>query len=338
MSNRDWYFDNAKCVLILLVLLGHFLRPYIDKELVVHSLYVWIFFFHMPAFIFISGYFAKGFRRHGYFKKISKKLLLPYVVFQLLYSIYYTFLYDKSQWNIDIFTPQWSLWFLLSLFSWNVLLKIFVRIPKQLSLILALLLGVGAGMVEAEKWLSLSRTFTFFPFFLLGFYLKRRHIEILFSWPVRLFSLICLASMFILIYFYFPDLPQEWLYGSKSYTTLGVHEEIGAVGRLVIYGISTLMAFSFMALIPNRRLPISKFGTRTFYIYILHGFILKYLHSTSFPTFIMDTNGYPLLLFISLGVMLLLGSKPIIHVVRPLVEWRLPRQEQRSSSQQSSST
>ncbi|MGG3906453.1 acyltransferase family protein [Geobacillus stearothermophilus] len=73
MKERDYYFDNAKCALMLLVVFGHFLRPYIDGVLWVHSLYTWIFFFHMPAFIFISGYFAKKFYEHGYLQKNYEK-------------------------------------------------------------------------------------------------------------------------------------------------------------------------------------------------------------------------------------------------------------------------
>ncbi|KPC98111.1 Acyltransferase family protein [Geobacillus sp. BCO2] len=104
MKERDYYFDNAKCALMLLVVFGHFLRPYIDGVLWVHSLYTWIFFFHMPAFIFISGYFAKKFHEHGYLQKITKKWLIPYVLFQLLYSIYYFFLYDKQSLELDLLT------------------------------------------------------------------------------------------------------------------------------------------------------------------------------------------------------------------------------------------
>ncbi|KYD31268.1 acyltransferase family protein [Geobacillus sp. FSL W8-0032] len=331
MKERDYYFDNAKCALMLLVVFGHFLRPYIDGVLWVHSLYTWIFFFHMPAFIFISGYFAKRFYEQGYLPKIMKKLLFPYLLFQFLYSIYYFFLYDQSSLELDVLTPHWSLWFLLSLFSWNVLLLWFGRLPKWAALPAALLLGLAGGMMEAEKWLSLSRTLTFFPFFLLGFFTQKSLIERLFAVPVRLVSLAVLVGMFLLIHFGFPDLPQDWLYGSKSYDTLGVSEPTGIMNRLVIYAASLVMMFSFLALIPSRRFSFSVLGARTFYIYILHGFILKYLHETPFPDFIMDVHGYPLLLGLSIAVMLILGSQPVIRLVRPLLEWRLPKWRQTAS-------
>jgi fucose 4-O-acetylase-like acetyltransferase len=285
----------------------------------------------MPAFIFISGYFSKKFYERGYLQKITKKLLLPYILFQLLYSVYYFFLYDKQSLEFELLTPHWSLWFLLSLFSWNVLLLWFGRLPKRMALPLALLLGLTGGMLEAEKWLSLSRTLTFFPFFLLGFFFEKPTIERLFAVRVRIVSLIVLAGMFLLIRFGFPDLPQDWLYGSKSYDTLGVSEPAGMMSRLAIYVASLLMMFSFLSLIPSRRFSFSVLGARTFYIYILHGFILKYLHETSFPDFIMDVHGYPLLLVLSVAVMLVLGSKPVIRLVRPLLEWRLPKWRQTTS-------
>ncbi len=81
-TSRDSYFDNAKFLLIFLVVFGHIIRSYIhDNDALLH-IYKFIYTFHMPAFILISGYFAKGFNRHGYVKKIAWKLIVPYLIFQ----------------------------------------------------------------------------------------------------------------------------------------------------------------------------------------------------------------------------------------------------------------
>lgn len=56
-----------------------------------------------------------------------KKLILPYVFFQLIYSIFYYFLLSKDNLSIQLLDPEWSLWFLLSLFFWNVMLFIFAK-------------------------------------------------------------------------------------------------------------------------------------------------------------------------------------------------------------------
>jgi fucose 4-O-acetylase-like acetyltransferase len=324
MKERDYYFDNAKFFLIFLVVFGHFLRPYIEENTFVHSLYVWIFLFHMPAFVLISGYFSKDFHKKGYLKKIAKKILLPYLVFQLLYSFYYSFLYEQDHLSLDFLVPHWGLWFLLSLFSWNVMLYIFAKIPKTYSVILTVLLGIFIGFTEVEKFLSLSRTFTFFPFFLFGFLLKKKHFQILFKPHIRLMAVFVLVSIFVTVHFIVPDLQEEWLYGSKSYETLGVDEETGVLFRSLLYGVSFLMTLCFMSLIPSRRLTVSTLGTRTFYVYILHGFVLKYLHATTFPNVISKTDGYPLLIVISIAVTLLLASKPVIQLVKPIIEFRIP--------------
>src|SRR4051812_12296414 len=102
MKQRDFYFDNAKFILILLVVFGHLLRSFIGNTNLAHTLYMVIYTFHMPAFILVSGFFARGFYQKDYLKKIAKKLLLPYFIFQLIYSVFYYFLNNESQF---VFNP-----------------------------------------------------------------------------------------------------------------------------------------------------------------------------------------------------------------------------------------
>ena len=90
-KERDYFFDNLKAVLIFLVVLGHFLLPIRgDNPLVVVKRLIYVF--HMPLFVFISGYFAKKIYKNGQynFKKILY-LLKAYVVFvvaiQTVYAI-----------------------------------------------------------------------------------------------------------------------------------------------------------------------------------------------------------------------------------------------------------
>ena len=70
--------------------------------------------------------------------------------------------------------PHWSLWFLISLFFWNVMLYLFARFNSIYSITIALIIALAVGYVDSiSSFLSLSRTFVFFPLFLLGYYLKR---------------------------------------------------------------------------------------------------------------------------------------------------------------------
>jgi len=116
MPKRDSYFDNAKILLIFLVVFGHFIQSYIDMNLFISYMYNFIYTFHMPAFIIISGFFAKGIYEKGYIWKLTKKLILPYVLFQVIYGFFYYFLHGKETFKLELLDPKWSLWFLISLF------------------------------------------------------------------------------------------------------------------------------------------------------------------------------------------------------------------------------
>jgi hypothetical protein len=76
-------------VLIVLVAIGHLLSKGITDRLpAAHALYVWIYLFHMPAFIFLAGFFsgARQISAHS-LRGIVARLLVPYLVFTVLYSV-----------------------------------------------------------------------------------------------------------------------------------------------------------------------------------------------------------------------------------------------------------
>ncbi|HLQ71161.1 MAG TPA: acyltransferase family protein, partial [Bacillota bacterium] len=154
---RNAYIDNARILLILLVVFGHMIQPFIGTSQGVNTLYMWIYTFHMPAFIFLAGFFAKGSGNTKYILKLAKKLLLPYVIFQLLYTGYY-FTIGKEGWQAGIFDPHWSLWFLFSLFSWHILLFWFKQLPPLLGITIAVQIGLIVGYFgEVGQMFSLSR-------------------------------------------------------------------------------------------------------------------------------------------------------------------------------------
>ena len=60
---RNPYFDNAKAILIILVVIGHIIEPFIEDIYTLKIIYEFIYTFHMPAFILLSGYFFKTYQR-----------------------------------------------------------------------------------------------------------------------------------------------------------------------------------------------------------------------------------------------------------------------------------
>lgn len=58
-KKRIYKYDNVKALLIFLVVIGHMTTDYVSDSHMVRWVTLWIYSFHMPAFIFISGLMHK---------------------------------------------------------------------------------------------------------------------------------------------------------------------------------------------------------------------------------------------------------------------------------------
>ena len=323
MSNsRDSYFDNAKFLLIFLVVFGHIIRSYINDNDVLLHIYKFIYTFHMPAFILISGYFAKGFNRPGYMKKIALKLIVPYLIFQGIYTVFYSFIDDQSLSAANPFEPQWSLWFLLSLFFWNLLLFPFTALPGKWAFAASLAIAVLVGYIDAvSDTLSLSRTFVFFPVFLAGFYLKREHFKKLKAWKGKQAALAVLAAKFV--FYFFVDFDYSWLFGSKPYSAFGAVGMKSALNRVALLVLTFGSTFGFMALVPENRYFFTLWGTRTFYVYLLHGFIIKSFRKTGAEEWLADYQSLTVLIIATAVLTFFLSSSFVKTVAQPVIELKM---------------
>ena len=80
-QQREYLFDNYKVLLIILVVIGHFIEPCYGQNSFLYELKWGIVAFHMPAFIFISGYFSK--------RIPSIKRLIQGGLYRILYMNWY---------------------------------------------------------------------------------------------------------------------------------------------------------------------------------------------------------------------------------------------------------
>ncbi|PLT34559.1 acyltransferase family protein [Bacillus sp. V5-8f] len=320
MRKRDFFFDNAKFILIAFVVFGHLLKTFVNDNEAIYSLYKTIYTFHMPAFILVSGFFAKGFYKKGYISKITKKLILPYLIFQMIYAVYYYYLYQKSSLSVDFLDPQWSLWFLISLFCWNIMLLGFAKLKPAVGIGSAILVALLIGYVDSvSNYLSLSRTFVFFPMFLIGYHLSKDHIKHLLTFKARTFAFLIMAVVFIGFYLY-PDINYKWLLGSKPYSELEAASIISMFKRLAFYLLSLMMVFSFLALIPTGQYFFTQWGKQTLYVYLLHGFFVRFFRESSIRDHFTNLENFLMLGGISLLITIVLSSRFIASIAQPLIE------------------
>ena len=117
-KERDYFFDNLKAVLIFLVVLGHFLLP-IHGESVLVVVKRLIYVFHMPLFVFVSGYFAKKIYKNGQynFKKILY-LIKAYIIFVIAIQIVYALCGFRDFSEINFFSQSGAPWYLFAMIVW----------------------------------------------------------------------------------------------------------------------------------------------------------------------------------------------------------------------------
>ena len=177
-KERDYFFDNLKAVLIFLVVLGHFLLPiHGDNPLVVVKRLIYIF--HMPLFVFVSGYFAKKIYKNGQynFKKILY-LIKAYVLFVIAIQIVYAICGFEDFVEINFFSQSGAPWYLFAMIVWYLTIPLIRRCRPLPVIIVNIGLALVAGYFKnVGDFLCLSRILVFGPFFYIGYYMEQPVLE-----------------------------------------------------------------------------------------------------------------------------------------------------------------
>lgn len=177
-KERDYFFDNLKAVLIFLVVLGHFLLPiHGDNPLVVVKRLIYIF--HMPLFVFVSGYFAKKIYKNGQynFKKILY-LIKAYVLFVIAIQIVYAICGFEDFVEINFFSQSGAPWYLFAMIVWYLTIPLIRRCRPLPVISVNIGLALVAGYFKnVGDFLCLSRILVFGPFFYIGYYMEQPVLE-----------------------------------------------------------------------------------------------------------------------------------------------------------------
>ena len=315
---RTAYFDNAKAILIYFVVLGHLLSGYLNKNHYLDTFYLVFYLFHMPAFILISGHFSKKIKSKQDLIKIAKTLILPYLLFQLLYSLYYKEIFNDGV-EIEFFEPRYALWFLLSMVMWKLMLWLFSG--HKAMIIVSIILSLIVGYIgEVNEWLSLSRTFFFFPFFLIGYYVNRENFaKMKNKWNVRVAGVVAVALVYF-IYMYGDVHWIEWYFGRIPYEEIKYEiVRSGILSRVIIYALMFVATYIFLTFVPIAHKPYTTIGSKTLCVYLLHLFIIRAFKETPAYEWIQTTGNYILLFAVAFGIVYVLSRNWVWKVTAPLL-------------------
>lgn len=276
-------------ILIVLVVVGHVIDLNTTQSMVYKSLFLWIYSFHMPLFLFLSGLFHKN----EYIAAKAFGYICIGFLWKIVYFIEKMLLYGEA--SFSLLSDGGIPWYMFVLAMYIVISYGLKNMNKRFLLIFSILIacfvGYDAGIGD---FLYLSRAAVFYPFFLLGEmtnaetlakaagnkWIRGIAFAVLVIWGVA-----CLAGLDQL-YFLRPLFT-----GRNPFSVNEIFSRWGCVFRIICYMISIISGFSIICIVSNRQIPvITLFGSRTLQVYFWHYFVIAILDKLGINDFCMATT------------------------------------------------
>ena len=292
--NLSWW-QNIKFIAISLVILFHFIHPFIvlcyKKKIefsgvffALRTMIEVVALISMPVFSFITGRFSRANISSATIKTLARyiipSLLLFYLVDGLVFArkdpLYFFFIYSHG-----------AAWYLIAMIVWMFLLPLFSRF--RFSCIIAVILSCLAGLKLSP---NMVKCFTFFPFFLLGYFYGKR----LQGWMEQC-SVTCRVAVGSVCFL--TGLGLSFVYGAwvvkdpyistlmiglVKYTSINsamstkLSTSIYIITKLVHFIQCVLVSFSVMCFIPMKQTGITGRGFRSYHAYVFHGLTTGYFY------------------------------------------------------------
>ena len=300
---------------MFLVVLGHVLytTQYNYSDRIIKAAISWIWFFHMPAFAIVSGYFFKTTKTTKQVLISARNVFSTYVVMQVLLSL----CYGPTDVVTMLTIPQYALWYLLALPIWRIAAHLLYKMTKNVYfMILIGIIGcLLAGFVPTSI-LGFQRICSFFPFFCLGMKFNEKKIfdKLQEKRIFKIVSWIVLIALFVI--FIIPN--RAICSGMCNIPYNGLSQFFTRMSVLLI---GTIMSVAFFSIIPENK-KLASIGQKTLFIYCYHVFFILLIIPKIWIVIGVKPNILYIILYSAL-VFLLLGSyasriKFLNYIIKPL--------------------
>ena len=302
--------------LVTLVVVGHSLLLLPQTE-AVHRLYHFIYVFHIPAFVLVTGYLSRSFTwTPKRLRSLVRTILVPYLLFELLLTYYRHLIDGASMHNLWI-EPHWPMWYLLATFIWRLAtpaLKALGLWAVPVSVAISLL-----GGYVTWPYLSAGRILGLLPFFAIGLVLTPAAVDRLRTLPVRVLGAAAIVATFVWV----DALPRAtWFYYKLPYADLTSHPAGGWHTRLGMIVVSLAVSLGVLVLLPRRDGWYARMGAASLVVYLCHGFVVKGVSALGFPNWSADHVwlALPLVVLGAIGLALFLAWRPVRRPLQNVVD------------------
>ena len=319
-GSRDPFFDNAKLLLVMLVVIGHawVLMPDAPSRFPAYTfLYAW----HVPAFVIVTGYLSRSFRfTRRHLRKLMTTVAAPYLVFEGLLALFRVTVGGESMGADPLFlNPHWPMWYLAVLFVWRLATPLLVRVPAPM--VVAVVVSLLGGMINSSV-LDVSRATGLLPFFVLGLTATREQLDWLARPRVRVAAATALGIAFVVAVVVSASLSNEWLYWRSSYDAMGATLWQGIAGRSAMLLVAGLLSLSALSLIPRSQRWFTQLGAASLVVYLCHGFFVKAAQYAGVGGLVSNDEVTAFLLITGSAVLLALAlsASPVARRLNKLVD------------------
>lgn len=320
-GRRDPWLDNHKTVLIALVVIGHALVLLPSSDLRSQA-YDFVYYFHMPAFVLISGYLSRRFRwDRKHLTALVTTLVIPYVVFSWLMAMWRIHVTHEVTSLDPIWTdPHWPMWYLSSMVMWRLITPILRFHPVMILVALAVCL---LGGTTNQELFDLNRTMGLLPFFTLGLHVPRHALSTLRSGWARIPALAYFAWLW---WWMAPRTDDhwstQWLFFRAPYADLGASTAEGVQIRAWLILIALGGIASALALTPRRHTFLSAMGAYTLVVYLFHGFLIRYADEAGWADHLPPNPdlAVPIVVGLAIAWALFLGWPPVASRLMWLID------------------
>lgn len=288
IGGRYLWADSLKGLLMMCVILGHVIQFVYDNYNSSH-LFNYIYSFHMPCFMAISGYlsFRTDSRKANYIRRF-RQLLIPYLSWSILLAL----LLGKQMIKI-ILDPNGYFWFLWTLFWIYVLFGLSKSIAKKSGISedlisLALCVFLMSLMVLLDfRLFGFQFIAYYYVFYYFGFLFHKYELQNMISLP--LLMLMSLLWIFLGWNWTMHSLP-EWMPKIASIPNAVI--QYAYRGVTAILAIIILLKISPKLLDSRKRLNVfvGSFGKMSLGIYTVHLLLIKIV-AAYIPTIAQHIRG-----------------------------------------------
>lgn len=315
---RDGRIDTLKGLLIILVVLGHLITTIDNVNVINHAVMGGIYIFHMPLFIFISGYLTRDPREQPASRMWNgvKTIALALAIFQVIRCSVNIAMGGNPVATLLAF-PFGELWYLLCLIYWRVL---FYYTPARLidkpalHIGLAVLAAILVGLIPLNNALALSRGINFYMYFLLGYYWRQGKLKPA-LWRNSIVQIAIVAVLLPAIFILFPRCG-NMLNGADQYGIQDIPQKV------MIMLCSVSMSLLVFRSVREHRI-MSHVGRESLFIYLYHYLVIRLAIVPMTERFGLGHTMPWMLIYLAIvvGILLLLSKvKPLRWLTKPTLK------------------